>query len=318
MTPADDVQAALDDEEAATRWDVRAPGLFPGMPDTVYHGDPIPEESISSSMARRILEPGCPALVRWEKDHPEDREITPAMTAGTAAHSVVLGVGPQIVVPLDEHGTPYVRWDTNRCKQLVAEIRAAGNVPMKADAAAEIHAMRDALLEHEHARNLLEHKAGGIPEVSGFWRDPEYPSVWRRCRWDMLPEPMPDGRLILTDYKTADKVDRDSLSKSVHRLGYHQQGPWYVDGARELVKAAGSVAFALVFQSTKRPYLVAVRYLHSDAYRLGQQRNRRAVELWHQCKTTGVWPGFEGDQVTPIDVPAWAYTREQEETSDDD
>ena len=61
--------------------------LIYDLPEADYHAHP----ALSSTGARRLLRPGCPALFDWERQHP--RPATEAMKLGRAAHREVLGVG---------------------------------------------------------------------------------------------------------------------------------------------------------------------------------------------------------------------------------
>ena len=54
------------------------------MPEAEYHA----LDSLSSTGARRLIAPGCPALFDYERRHP--RTPTPAMRLGRAAHRPVM------------------------------------------------------------------------------------------------------------------------------------------------------------------------------------------------------------------------------------
>jgi hypothetical protein len=43
----------------------------------------------------------------------------------------------------------------------------------------------------------------------------------------------------------------------------------------------------------------------------GSIRNRRAVDLYMECKTTGRWPGYS-DDIELISLPEWAEDLEME------
>jgi hypothetical protein len=45
---------------------ITKPGIYPGVPDEVYHADPVEGGSLSSTGARKILD--CPAKFKWERD----------------------------------------------------------------------------------------------------------------------------------------------------------------------------------------------------------------------------------------------------------
>src|SRR5207248_11468429 len=70
------------------------PGVY-DITNDVYHADPVPQGSLSSTGARQLTPPNCPALFKWQLDHPEPPNSV--FDIGTAAHKLVLGDGPQIV-----------------------------------------------------------------------------------------------------------------------------------------------------------------------------------------------------------------------------
>src|SRR2546421_646443 len=87
---------------------ITEPGLYEDLSVETYHADPVPVGSLSSSGARKLLPPGCPALFAYEREHPP--EPTATFDLGHAAHKMVLGVGPE-VVKIDADN-----WRTNAVK----------------------------------------------------------------------------------------------------------------------------------------------------------------------------------------------------------
>src|SRR3954453_17948671 len=170
---------------------ITEPGVY-AIPDAAYHADPTNEGSLSCSGAKRLLPPSCPALFKYEQENGRPDKRT--FDFGHAAHKLVLGVGPDLVV------IPGERWDTKDRKAQVTAARAAGQVPLKGAEMAQVEAMAAALREHPIASRLLV-DGGGTPESSLFWRD-EPTKVMRRARLDMLP-PSTSGRMIVPDYKSA-------------------------------------------------------------------------------------------------------------------
>ena len=73
---------------------ITRPGVYDNIPEAVYHRDPVPGGSLSSSGARKLLAPSCPALFRHEQTHPQPHKKT--FDLGSAAHELVLGEGPGI------------------------------------------------------------------------------------------------------------------------------------------------------------------------------------------------------------------------------
>jgi hypothetical protein len=63
---------------------ITGPGVYDQVPEHVYHADPIPGGSLSSSGARKLLAPSCPALFKHDQDNPQPHKKT--FDIGTAAH----------------------------------------------------------------------------------------------------------------------------------------------------------------------------------------------------------------------------------------
>lgn len=168
---------------------VEAPalGLHEDLSNEAYHAD---KTSLSSSGARKLLPPSCPAKFRYEQDNPQPPSKT--FDYGNAAHKKVLGNGPELVII--EHDT----WNTKDAKAAVAEARARGAIPLKQHEMDMVDAMADAIRKHPLAAALLD-PAYGAPEQSGFWIDGPT-GIRRRVRFDWLPS-IQGGRLIIPDYK---------------------------------------------------------------------------------------------------------------------
>lgn len=271
-------------------------GVVPGLYDIsaeLYHSDPIPGGSLSSTGARRLTD--CPARFKYFLDHPEPYK--PEFEFGTAAHTVILGNGPELVV-VDEK-----RWDTDETKARVAAIRAAGNVPLKAEARQRIDDMAEALAQHPEASDLLT-PGSGIAEQSAFWQDDN--GIWRRARFDWLrPED-------IVDYKTARSVHPDALQKAVYEHGYHQQEDFYRTIAVALGLVPPTASFKFVFQEKQPPYLVTVAELDFPARVIGGELNARALHTYAMCQATGHWPAYS-EGTAHISLPPWAERKHVEE-----
>lgn len=276
---------------------VTKPGIY-DMPNAAYHADPVVCGSLSSSGARKLLPPGCPALFRHEREHgrPEKR----VFDLGHAAHTLVLGVGPEIVtVDADD-------WKTKAAREAQAAAYAAGKVPLLTAEREQVDAVAAALRQHTYASALFDPARGGAAEQSLFWRDSHH-EVWRRARLDWLPAQQPNGRMILADYKTARSAEPEAFAKSFANYGYHQQAAWYIDAAQAL-DLATDVAFVFVVQEKTPPYLVTVFEPDQTALRIGRHLNGRALDLFAQCMTSGTWPGYSAE-VELLSLPPWVTNK---------
>lgn len=279
-----------------------APGVYTMSADH-YHADPVPGGSLSSSGARRLLPPSCPALFRHEQLNGRAPKST--FDFGHAAHQTVLGNGPDIVtVDADD-------WRTKAAKQERDDAYAAGKTPLLPHDHDQITAMADALRQHPIAGALLRPDRG-TPEQSLFWRDP-VSGVMLRARLDWLPHPG-KGRMIVADYKTTVSAEPSAIEKAIYNFGYHQQADWYLDGVQTL-NLADDPAFVFIFQEKTPPYIVTVTELSTDALMWGRTLNRKAIDTYRKCVDTGRWPGYADDDVVLSDLPGWAV--KQYETAQD-
>lgn len=278
---------------------ITEPGIY-DMTNEVYHSH---RYALSSSGARKLLPPSCPAIFRYEQDTPQP--VKKVWDIGNAAHKLVLGNGPTLVqIDAEE-------WRTNKVKDEVADVRAAGNIPLKPSEHQQVHDMADALRRHPVA-SLLFDPERGTPEQSLFWRD-DRTGVMRRARLDWLPNPR-TGRLIIPDYKTCRSANPEKLAKDIDEYGYHQQDDTYRSGAQALGIANDDAAFVFVCQEKTAPYLVTVVELNPMALRVARDLNRQAIETYRICCETGRWPGYS-DEIELISLPAWAENRYLQETS---
>lgn len=277
------------------------PGVYQGMPSVVYHGDPAPETSLSSSGARLLLAES-PAKFHWQRTHPEPPKRV--YDFGSAAHHMVLGVGPSIV-PL-----PFRDFRTKAAQAARDEAYAAGGVPMLERELEVVVEMAAAIRRHPLASRLLDPGVGDA-EVAIFWTD-DPSGVTRRAMIDHLPRGVQtaSGRLLVPDYKTAVSAETGAFGRQMTKLRYYQQAAWYEDA----VLAAGladDVQFLFVVQEKDPPYLVNVIQPDPAAMRIGRIQNREAVDLFAECSASGVWPGY-GDEVHLAGVDVW-LEREYEE-----
>jgi hypothetical protein len=274
---------------------VAAPGVY-DMPDHVYHADPVPGGSLSSTGVRKLLPPSCPALFRHWLDNGEAPKSE--FDFGHAAHRRVLGIGAELVEVKAKD------WRTNAAKAAAEQARAEGKVPLLTADLEHVAAMAAALRQHPIARALLDPDRGR-PEQSLFWVDET--GVWCRARLDWLPDPH-GGRVILTDYKTTTCASSEHLSKEVGNYGYYMQDAFYLAGAQALGLAGDDAAFVFVCQEKTAPYLVNIVELDSTALAIGRRRNRQAIDLYAECTATGQWPGYSTD-IELISLPSWVERR---------
>lgn len=269
--------------------EVEAPAeVEPGMYDIdseTYHQDPVPGGSLSSTGARKLASL-CPAKFKYWSEHPEPPKKE--FDLGTAAHTLLLGNGPELVVVDAE------KWTTNAVKAEVAAIRAESKTPLKPSELRQVKAMVAVVRADPEASALLEPESG-VAERSAFWEDD---GIWRRARFDFLRH---DGQIV--DYKTARSCRREDLEKAFNEHGYMQQQEWYIDAGVALDAADPEKPFQFVLQEKEPPYLVVVTTCDPMARAIGRHLNQVALNAYAFCRESGEWPGYLPNPM--IALPSW-------------
>lgn len=267
---------------------ITEPGLY-DLAEDVYHADPVPGGSLSSSTAKKLLYPSCPAIAVWEKTH---RVVKAEYEFGHAAHKMVLGRGADVKV------IDHKLWNTTVAKDEVAAARAAGQIPMKAADFAKAARMAAAVKRHPVAGPLFA-PGSGVAERSIFWRDPET-GAWCRAMIDWLSL-TPGFRPLIVDLKTAENPSLPSVVKKVGDYGYYQQDPWYRAAVESLGPGHEDPLFLFVFVGKNPPHLITIFELTPEDLAQGRARNREALDVWVACQESGDWPGYSPEiQSAPL------------------
>ena len=259
-----------------------------------YHADKLcPEPSLSSTMAKTILQPAGPARLRSALDSPPARKKV--WDFGSAAHERIL-----------DRGQPTVAIDGNRnakaVKDQIASAEAKGYLVLKPEELAAVERMAAAILDHPLAAELLT--AGvGKPEVSMFNAD-ERTGRWTRGRLDFL-----HSRDLIVDYKTAQSINPNRFEKAAYDFGYHIQAAHYLRQAVALDLVDAHADYLLIAQEKTAPYLVHVYRFDQELLLHGTSQVDRAIALWDQCLTLDDWPAFPPTP-TELSAPRWANLTE--------
>lgn len=281
---------------------ITEPGVY-DIPVDEYHADPVEGGSISSSGARKLLSPSCPAIFKWERDHPVFKDD---FDFGHAAHQMVLGAGAEIDI-IDA-----ASWQTKAAREAKKLAHAEGRIPLLPKDYDVVTEMAEALRKHPIASALLNPEIGK-PEQTLIWQD-RRTGTMRRALIDFLPNGAPvDGRMLPVDYKTTNSAHPEAIQKSIHNFGYHQQADWYLDGIRTLGLATNP-KFLFVFQEKTAPYLVTVAEVDVVALRVARDLNDDAIDVYRRCVEADHWPAYS-DDIELIPLPAWVENNYLRETA---
>lgn len=271
---------------------ITEPGVFDDITEAEYHRDPVVGGSLSSTGARKLLPPSCPARFAYDRDHPKTSKV---LDIGKAAHRAVLGTGAVIrEVDVDDRRSKV--W-----KDAEKAAAQAGETAVTRPEGEHIRGMVDALRAHPVAGPLFARP--GAREQVLVWHDPDT-GVWCRVMADLQPHVELGARPLIVDYKTTRSAEPSAFAGSVGSYGYHQQAAWYCEGVAATSDADEPPLFVLVAQEKEPPYLVTVSYLDDQALDIGRRRNDLARGVYARCARTGQWPGY-GDDIHALSLPGW-------------
>ncbi|MGW4525133.1 PD-(D/E)XK nuclease-like domain-containing protein [Amycolatopsis sp. NPDC004378] len=275
------------------KWNLQA-GIYEDVPDEAYHADPVEGGSLSSTGARALLPPGCPAKFRYEQLHGGTPKKE--FDVGHAAHHLVLGTGPELRVIEVEN------WRTKAAQDAAKKAREEGAVPLLPHEYDLVEDMALALRQDPVAGPLLNPRKGRT-ELTLVWRDVQT-GVMLRARVDFARPEKDSDVVYIVDYKTAKSAEPSAIERAIYDRGYHQQMPFYCDGAMETGLTMNPVPL-LVVQEKTPPYVVTVTAITKTAFDWGSVLNRAAINLYSRCLATDTWPGYATD-IIATGVPGWA------------
>ena len=267
-------------------------GLYPDVPEALYHADPVPERSLSVSGAKLLLPPSCPALFDWHRKHGKRSK---SMDTGTRVHALVLGKGEEHLELLD-----YDEYRTDKAKAARDAAIANGKIPTKPHEMDEAQVIADAVFADPEARKLLD--AVTDTELSGFWQDEEH-GIWLRMRLDALGW---TDRPEIVDVKTTADASPAGFAKSLAEYRYDMQARHYAEGLAAILSGypgeldADDIGFTFIAVQTVPPHLVMVYELSSDDHERADESNRIARETYAACSKRDVWPAWESPRTLTL------------------
>lgn len=270
-----------------------APGLHADVPHEVYHADPCPVPSLSSSIAKRLIADS--PMHAWHA-HPrlgngEREDSTTAQDSGTLIDRLIFDSGPIIVE---------VKADNFRTK-LAQEQRdaalAAGHIPVLTHVLAEALKTAVKVIDRLAERGV---RFKGQSQVTAIWQEGE---TWRRGRFDHWVE----ETATIYDLKWVKSANPEAVARHMITYGVDIQAAAYIKAVETLrPDLAGRVKFQPLFIENGPVMAMCIRPIAGTMRELGQRKWKRAGELWDRCLATGTWPDY-GDE-GQIEAPEWALT----------
>lgn len=153
-----------------------------------------------------------------------------------------------------------------------------------------IQEMTAAALSNPLVAALLQ----GPKETECYWTDP---NTQEELKAKMDCVTVYEGKDYIVDYKTTDSCQDGHFERSSSKYGYQFQTGFYTEGM-ELMNQK-PYGFIFIAQEKKPPYACRV-YICSDMYLAkGKEMFHDYLNLYHLCKMTNNWYGYEGSDTTP-------------------
>lgn len=258
-----------------------------------YHKDPCETPSLSSSIARKIVDES--PLHAWTA-HPRFGAVNPVATEdmqkGTILHKLLLGKGTHL------HVMDVENFRTKAAREERDEAIAQGKLPIKTEdfeqygkAAARIATNLDAL-----GMSLT-----GESEVPIQWEEKDQHGNPVICR-AMLDHVFLDRGLIF-DLKKVESANPRAIERRLVQMGYDIQHEAYSRAVRKLTEH-NDVQFVFLFCEIAPPFAVVPIMLDGAFREIGKLRWRQAINTWSHCLRTKHWPSYSED-VVYISPPAY-------------
>lgn len=258
---------------------------------------------------------GCPALYKWQIEHPgQGRLVTQALLDGRRYHHFLLEPDSfgkyyaELTPEIEESLFVEAQKDGSKAKEFSRRLSTyfiweslqaeAGRAVVTKEEATCLRDMRDAVLSNSEVAEWFDFKRSKL-EVSMFagW-DQDGEQFQIKGRVDILPE----GDAML-DLKTARTAHPDEFAKVAWRLGYHIQAAFYIDLARK--NGLDKRRFGFLAQDKFPPYLACIHWLGEDWIRYGRIRYTKILLDIADAVRRNDWPGYRSGELMP---PSWAQT----------
>lgn len=156
-----------------------------------------------------------------------------------------------------------------------------------------MQAMYWSITQNELAAQLLR----GKHEQEFYWTD-DVTGEPCKCKTDVITTY--NGKPLIVDYKTTESCDDGCFERSARKYGYQFQAGMYCEGLFQ--NTFTEYGFAFVAQEKTLPYASRVYICSEDYIKRGYDTFRELIGIYHECKETGNWYGYEGRDGVPVEL----------------
>lgn len=282
---------------------VPGPGLY-RMPAEVYHGDPAPQPSLSSSIAKILVsqspEHAFVAHHRLSQTVEDEKDPTRPKEIGTVVHKLILGQGRDVVViDGDDYRTAYAKSERKLAYQ-------ENKAPILRADMDKVEAMVAIALKRLAGIEDCDGFQGAPSEIVGIIQDKS--GAWLRIMMDRFEDRGTSA--IIWDVKTGEQsAAPQELARRIQSMNMELQRAFYVYVVERLLpRLAGRVTFRWVFIENEFPHAVTVAEMDATGAEIGVRKVSAAIGLWNRSIAASKWPGYPS-KILRVDYPEWAEAR---------
>lgn len=276
------------------------PGVY-RINEREYHADPCPEPSLSSSVAKILLEKSpMHAFLAHPRLNPQpiEDDSTEGLDFGAAAHDILLEGGTGKIRLVDA-----ADWRTKAAQAARDKAREDGLLPI-------LSRQYDTLM----AMVNMARSAIANSELQGLWRDgdPEQTVIWQEDGFWMRARPdwLTSKRDLVLDYKTCESAQPDNFIRQIARMNYDVQAAFYARGVAAASLSGEVPKFIFLAQEKYKPFACSLVGLSEIYWEIANAKVERAIGLWKRCMASGKWPGY--DQRIHYATPeTWVITQHE-------
>ena len=240
-------------------------------------------EGISRSELFQIAK--SPMHFKYAKENPTEKSA--ALTFGAACHKYVLEkdefFNEYVIAPQVDRRT---KAGKEEYQAFLAE--CGDREVISSDDYDTIVDMADAIRSNKAASELL-YAEGAKYEQSFFWTD-NMTGEAVKCRPDAMVEV--NGKKYIIDYKTTASCADGQFERSARKYGYKLQAGMYREGVFQ--NTLDDYGFIFIAQEKDAPYAVRIYVCTEEFIAEGYDQYRELLGIYHDCKLSGIWYGYEG------------------------
>lgn len=265
---------------------IKSPGVY-DIPDKVYHADPCPEPSLSSSLMKALnKETPQKVFKKHPRLNPDYQPINnPKFDIGKLAHSMLLDT-PEKIVRIDVDS-----FRSDEAKYYRDKAWKEGKIPVLKTA----YEQAELMVESAYHQLSLSPEGqmflgDGYSEQTICWIEG---GIWHRAKMDRITL----QRHVMFDYKTTETLSNiDDYNRIIVNLQYHLSAAHYIEGEIQLHKQEPD--FFLIVQETQPPFTLAIIRMSGSYIQCGRIRRQKAISIWTWCMKHNKWPGFPPKSIT--------------------